>query len=272
MMYDIVTDINCFVCGNMLVERSGPYGNFLGCKNYPKCKNKLKLYKKEELIDKREKVINFIEKITNYKTLEDFFLSRDWKEDLNLCMRLFSFKHTKEDINYFKKNLNNSHRKDKRTVVELAWDLLLGWIIEDCIIEYLQSLFWNIVSNGGDKDRIFSNNKITSDSDFKIAINNKTFLIEQVTAYSNIWKDKQSIDLRDNKYKKLIKHQSYILCIDLKNEKFYFFYVPDSSATRIEHFIPYGGKPVYSVDISLYKENDFDKLNNVLEQTFKNDT
>lgn len=30
---------NCPECGGQLVFRSGKYGNFLGCQNYPKCEN-----------------------------------------------------------------------------------------------------------------------------------------------------------------------------------------------------------------------------------------
>jgi len=33
------TDLNrCPYCGSLLVERNGPYGSFIGCSNYPKCK------------------------------------------------------------------------------------------------------------------------------------------------------------------------------------------------------------------------------------------
>ena len=32
----------CPKCGNMLVERSGKYGNFIGCSNYPKCRYTVK--------------------------------------------------------------------------------------------------------------------------------------------------------------------------------------------------------------------------------------
>ena len=32
------TDLKCPQCGGMLVERSGKFGKFLGCSNYPKCK------------------------------------------------------------------------------------------------------------------------------------------------------------------------------------------------------------------------------------------
>jgi len=32
----------CPICGGTLVQRKGPYGDFLGCSNYPKCKFILK--------------------------------------------------------------------------------------------------------------------------------------------------------------------------------------------------------------------------------------
>ena len=35
---NIKTEQNCPYCGGKLVQRKGPYGNFLGCSNYPECK------------------------------------------------------------------------------------------------------------------------------------------------------------------------------------------------------------------------------------------
>ncbi len=34
-----LTDIMCEKCGSPMAKRSGKYGEFLGCSNYPKCKN-----------------------------------------------------------------------------------------------------------------------------------------------------------------------------------------------------------------------------------------
>ncbi|MDR3022115.1 MAG: type I DNA topoisomerase [Clostridiales bacterium] len=38
-----VTDTMCEKCGAAMLEREGRYGSFLGCSNYPKCKNIIKL-------------------------------------------------------------------------------------------------------------------------------------------------------------------------------------------------------------------------------------
>ena len=35
----IVSDVVCDKCGAMMVIKTGKYGNFLACPNYPKCKN-----------------------------------------------------------------------------------------------------------------------------------------------------------------------------------------------------------------------------------------
>lgn len=37
------TDIKCDKCGSFMVVRHGQYGDFLGCSNYPKCKNTMQL-------------------------------------------------------------------------------------------------------------------------------------------------------------------------------------------------------------------------------------
>ncbi|MBD5474588.1 MAG: hypothetical protein HDR17_01160 [Lachnospiraceae bacterium] len=35
----------CPECGGKLHERRGPYGSFMGCSNYPKCRYNRKIYK-----------------------------------------------------------------------------------------------------------------------------------------------------------------------------------------------------------------------------------
>ena len=42
------TDIVCPKCGSKMVVRSGRYGEFLGCSNFPKCKNIMPLHEEEE--------------------------------------------------------------------------------------------------------------------------------------------------------------------------------------------------------------------------------
>lgn len=38
----------CPKCGGKLIERTGKYGKFIGCSNYPKCKFTMKLNTKRE--------------------------------------------------------------------------------------------------------------------------------------------------------------------------------------------------------------------------------
>lgn len=39
----------CIKCNGKLVKREGPYGEFYGCSNFPKCKYKIKIYKNNEI-------------------------------------------------------------------------------------------------------------------------------------------------------------------------------------------------------------------------------
>ncbi|WP_172372322.1 topoisomerase DNA-binding C4 zinc finger domain-containing protein [Sporosarcina jiandibaonis] len=40
---DAIAKRICPNCSSQLVNRTGPYGNFLGCSNYPKCRFNSKL-------------------------------------------------------------------------------------------------------------------------------------------------------------------------------------------------------------------------------------
>ena len=35
---ELANNMICPKCGNKLVEKTGKYGNFIGCSNFPKCK------------------------------------------------------------------------------------------------------------------------------------------------------------------------------------------------------------------------------------------
>lgn len=40
---DLMNQEKCKLCGNIMLERNGKYGNFLGCASYPKCNNTVNL-------------------------------------------------------------------------------------------------------------------------------------------------------------------------------------------------------------------------------------
>jgi DNA topoisomerase-1 len=67
----VLTDIKCEKCGNFMVVRNGPYGEFLGCSNFPACKNIVQPERKEILdgtcpICKKPTSVRKTRKGTNY--------------------------------------------------------------------------------------------------------------------------------------------------------------------------------------------------------------
>ncbi len=67
----VITDTKCDKCGAFMVVRNGPYGEFLGCSNFPTCKNIVQL-NKEELLEgtcplcKKQTIIRKTRRGTNY--------------------------------------------------------------------------------------------------------------------------------------------------------------------------------------------------------------
>ena len=81
----------------------------------------------------------------------------------------------------------------------LPWNMLVGWVIEDCTVEILNKLGYNTSLNSADKHRKILL-KPTADSDLKVYINGKDVLIEQVNDFTGYWKKTLHVPLRDNKY------------------------------------------------------------------------
>ena len=46
--------MNCTKCGNAMAFRSGRFGNFWGCTNYPKCKNTIAVKGSGKILVKKE--------------------------------------------------------------------------------------------------------------------------------------------------------------------------------------------------------------------------
>ena len=54
------TNIKCDKCGAYMVVRSGQFGDFLGCSNYPKCKNTMQMgdsKKEEKIVDEKKEFV-----------------------------------------------------------------------------------------------------------------------------------------------------------------------------------------------------------------------
>ena len=108
------------------------------------------------------------------------------------------------------------HFKDHRKPHEYGIDLVLGWIIEDGVLELLRQSEIHSILTGNDRYREFLHpRKISTQPDIEIKTNktNKK-LLEIMFSWKDTWSKKGHIDLRDNKLKKLVEHKALFLGIE----------------------------------------------------------
>ena len=279
---DLNSTDKCPRCGAKLEKRNGRNGPFLGCSNFPKCRytrdytptnigfetttpNPANSSKKEPFSFQNEKYQSkvklareFIFKNMNMD-LKKFLALKNWDEDISLCMDIFDDSITFKEEEYIESVLGHaSHRRDKRSSLEYACDLMVGWIIEDCVVDILNELGYNTSLNGADKNRKLLLDP-TADSDLKIIINREEVLIESVNDFTGYWKKTKHVPLRDRKYLHLIEEKSLLFGIDYVNNLFFILNVPEREANYIKYHKPFS-KPAYAILIS---DEDFYNLNEV---------
>ncbi|MBR5504343.1 MAG: topoisomerase DNA-binding C4 zinc finger domain-containing protein [Methanobrevibacter sp.] len=274
----------CPRCGSKLVKKNGRKGPFMSCADFPKCRYSRDLTEEERNNNRKNHAWNseqFSFQDEKYKSkvklAKDFVLSnlnmdtrmlleiKSWDEDIGLCMDILDDAVTIEDKKYIESVLGYArHRRDKRTSLEYACDLIVGWLIEDCTVEILNKLGYNTSLNSADKHRKILL-KPTADSDLKVYIDGKEVLIEQVNDFTGYWKKTLHVPLRDNKYNNLKDENSLLFGIDYVNELFFILNVPETEANYIPYHKPFS-KPAYAI---LITDDDFynlDKLEFVLSK------
>lgn len=206
-------------------------------------------------------------------SIEELITKKEWDEDISLCMHIFNDEITNEDEEYVKSLLETAyHRRDNRSSLEYACDLMIGWVLEDCIVELLNMEGYETILNSADRDRKILT-KPKADSDLKIMVDGEEILIELVNDFKGYWKRNNKVDLRDNKYANLKDENSLLLGIDYKYSEFFILDVSKAEARYIPFHYPFR-KPAYSLKLD---KNDFyslddasNALSNVLENYSKN--
>lgn len=271
----------CPNCGSKLLKKEGRFGPFLSCSNYPKCRFSMNYKPKKKpntpvshykiTVNKRrhsfqnEKYKSKVKLTKEFvfanldMVLEDFLNTKNWEEDVSLCMDIFDDCIMIEEEEYLDSVLGYAHhRRDKRSSMEYACDLMLGWVLEDCLVEILNELGYKTSLNGADKNRKFLLDP-TTDSDLKVLVDGKEVLIESVNDFTGYWKRTKWVPLRDNKYLKLKREKSLLFGIDYKNELFILLNSSQRKAQYIQYHKPFS-KPAYAI---LLNNNDFHNLNEV---------
>ena len=191
--------------------------------------------------------------------LKKFLSLKNWDEDISLCMDIFDDSVTIQDEEYIESVLGYArHRRDKRSSLEYACDLMVGWIIEDCVVDILNEMGYNTSLNGADRNRKLLLDP-TADSDLKITIHGEEVLIESVNDFTGYWKKTKHVPLRDNKYLHLKQENSLLFGIDYVNNLFFMLNVQEREANYIKYHRPFS-KPAYAI---LITDDDFYNLNEV---------
>ncbi len=185
------------------------------------------------------KILNKYEKIS----FEDTSLSK--KESFISLMRLNPSIELKR---YLDSKTNLSHFKDKRSNIEYAIDLVLGWLSEDTIISHLREKNITCDLNGRDRYREFLSPKyISAQPDIKVKINEQYRALEIMNDWNDYWIRSDMLDLRDNKFLKLSNEKSLFLGIAPMSSKGIFLDFSEK-LDFVERYNPAYGKKSYTLN------------------------
>jgi hypothetical protein len=110
-----------------------------------------------------------------------------------------------------------SFHKDSRSSVEYGLDLVFGWLSEDLILEVLQGKGISVELAGEDRHREFLlSHEIGTSSDFRINVRGILKPLEIVFSWNDYWKKTDRWDLRDSKFKHLIRVGEESLCLGIE--------------------------------------------------------
>lgn len=154
-------------------------------------------------------------------------------------------------IDFFK---GVNHRKDNRTNIQFAQDLVMSRVLEVYVINYFKDKYDREYRlNGCDKEDVLdTKGRITTDPDL---ITKKGSLIEVVSDKFGFWKKNNGFDLRDNKFLELKtlseKTDVYILAIDITEKRYQFIKIDaDLKIERVEKIKEFGNKDGYHIIIN----------------------
>ncbi len=155
-----------------------------------------------------------------------------------------------EHITYMNNKLEKlQHFRDHRKPHEYGIDLVLGWIIEDGVLELLKQSQINSILTGNDRYREFLHpRKISTQPDIEIETNKKNKkLLEIMFSWKDTWNKKGHIDLRDSKLKKLKEHKALFLGIEpMSSLAFLIDFEKEQSDWEQTRISGYGGKMGYT--------------------------
>jgi hypothetical protein len=167
----------------------------------------------------------------------------------------------------------NPHQNDKRTPGVYCMDLILGWLIEDAILSYIILKGIPGKLQGADCKRDFlKQNELDTTPDIIIDDDKNSKQLEVVCDWTDYWKRTGKADLRDNKFKRLVKEKSLLLGLSPISGTGFLINVADElhGFNYIQNISGYGNKSGYSTNEIQKYMKPIDEIFSELSNIFKN--
>jgi hypothetical protein len=104
-----------------------------------------------------------------------------------------------------------------RSSVEYGLELVFGWISEDIILAAIKEMGISVELAGEDRTREFLQpNEIGTSPDLLLKIDGLARPLEIVFAWNDHWKNSDKWDLRDSKFRHLVKKGQESLCLGVE--------------------------------------------------------
>lgn len=141
--------------------------------------------------------------------------------------------------------------RDRRTGVEYASDLVIGWAAEDAVLLHLERSGVTAVLSGHDRYREFLPPlRISTQPDiFLTDSEGEGRMLELMNDWKKYWEKQDSLELRDNKFQKLCDEDALFVGLAPLSKKGLFLDLREhqSEWEHIPAHHPYGGKPAWSL-------------------------
>ena len=145
-----------------------------------------------------------------------------------------------------------NYHKDSRSSIEYGLDLVFGWLSEDLVLEVLRGKGIAVELAGEDRHREFLlPSEIGTSSDFNIVIRGKTRPLEIVFSWNNYWKNTNSWDIRDSKFRHLTRpgNESFCFGIELPSLEGFLIDMQDFKESFIQRANPaWGNKNSFTLN------------------------
>lgn len=137
------------------------------------------------------------------------------------------------------------------------------------MVEKFNQLGYQLTLSGKDKNRkILPNTKVGSNSDTIFNYNGKNINLEIITDFGLYWEKHKVLDLRDDKFNKMLSENAVLLAVSIIDKKFSLIPINETlSIKKIQHHKPYGYKPATQIDLQnviFYQFNVSDIINKLI--------